>query len=570
MMKFNSTSKKILSLLLVATMGVTIVGCGNKETKEETKTTTEQTESKFDESGAYKEKVTYTLGRMTTQNAKLPEGDTYEDNAYTRYVEKKLNAKIEDAFEANGDDYDRQVALAIASGDLPDIMRVGDRETLAELVENDLVADLSSVYDEYATDNLKAIYDSYGDRALNTAKFDGKLMALPATNVDSAPNQVWIRQDWLDQLGLDIDPDGNRMITIADLEKVAKAFLENDPGKSGNPVGIPFAPWLNTNDYGGSTFCMTGIANALGAYPELWLKDENGKVFYGSNTEETKEALTILNRWFKEGLLDPQFGTRDWDDITALLVNGQTGITTGVWHISDWLLNNVRAMDSKATFVTYVLEDANGKANVTHNNASNAFMVVRKDYANPELVIKIANIFYDELANSKTIAEDSPEVAKYQELGVDGTARPLNIEVNAYTSLLDDYSDIKKGVNGEIKIEEARTVESRNVINSVNKYLADPVNAEVSDWSKYHSRMVGIELIQKLTEEGSFNWTEPVFWGTTETMKLAWANLQKLEEEAFVKMIVGEMSVAEFDQYIADWNAQGGSTIIEEIEATIQ
>lgn len=395
MMRFNSTSKNILSLLLVATMGVTIVGCGNKETKEETKTTTEQTESKFDESGAYKEKVTYTLGRMTTQNAKLPEGDTYEDNAYTRYVEKKLNAKIEDAFEANGDDYDRQVALAIASGDLPDIMRVGDRETLAELVENDLVADLSSVYDEYATDNLKAIYDSYGDRALNTAKFDGKLMALPATNVDSAPNQVWIRQDWLDQLGLDIDPDGNRMITIADLEKVAKAFLENDPGKSGNPVGIPFAPWLNTNDYGGSTFCMTGIANALGAYPELWLKDEKGKVFYGSNTEETKEALTILNRWFKEGLLDPQFGTRDWDDITALLVNGQTGITTGVWHISDWLLNNVRAMDSKATFVTYVLEDANGKANVTHNNASNAFMVVRKDYANPELVIKIANIFYD-------------------------------------------------------------------------------------------------------------------------------------------------------------------------------
>lgn len=142
--------------------------------------------------------------------------------------------------------------------------------------------------------------------------------------------------------------------------------------------------------------------------------------------------------------------------------------------------------------------------------------------------------------------------------------------MNAYTSLLNDYSDIKKGVNGEIKIEEARTVESRNVINSVNKYLADPVNAEVSDWSKYHSRMVGIELIQKLTEDGSFNWTEPVFWGTTETMKPAWANLQKLEEEAFVKMIVGEMSVAEFDQYIADWNAQGGSTIIEEIEATIQ
>lgn len=566
--------KRVMGLLLVATLGLSAVGCSSKDEvkKPAQETGVEKNEevSKFDENGAYKEQVIYTLGRMTTQNPKFPEGDTYEDNAYTRFVEKKLNAKIENLFEANGDDYDRQVSLAIASGELPDIMRVGDRETLSQLVENDLVADLSEVYEEYASDNLKAIYDSYGTRALGAASFDGKLMALPNTNVDSAPNQVWIRQDWLDKLGLDIDPDGNRMITIADLEKVAKAFVENDPGESGNPVGIPMAPWLNTNDYGGSTFCMTGIANALGAYPELWVKDSEGKVIYGSNTAETKEAITVLNKWFEDGILDPQFGTRTWDDITALLVNGQTGITTGAWHISDWLLNNVRALDNEATFVTYVIEDGKGNSNVSHNNASNGFMVVRKDYENPEIVMKIANIFYDELANSRTIAEDSPEVAKYQELGVDGTARPFNIEVNAYTSLLDDYSDIERGVNGEIAIEDARTAESRNVIKSVQRYTADPSNSEVGDWSRYHSRMVGIELIQTLSENDSFKWTEPVFWGTTETMKLAWANLEKLEEEAFVKMVVGEMPIEDFDKYVEDWNKQGGSTIIEEIEATIQ
>ncbi|PAF11794.1 hypothetical protein CHH61_25385, partial [Shouchella clausii] len=74
--------------------------------------------------------------------------DTYEDNAYTRIVEEKLGAKIENAFEGEGEDYTRQVALAISSGELPDMMRVDSREELKELVENDLIADLTDVYNE--------------------------------------------------------------------------------------------------------------------------------------------------------------------------------------------------------------------------------------------------------------------------------------------------------------------------------------------------------------------------------------------------------------------------------------
>ena len=47
-------------------------------------------------------------------------------------LEDKLNVKIVDEFEANGDDYDRQVSLALSAGDIPDIMKV---TTLDELQE---------------------------------------------------------------------------------------------------------------------------------------------------------------------------------------------------------------------------------------------------------------------------------------------------------------------------------------------------------------------------------------------------------------------------------------------------
>ncbi|GMQ63173.1 type 2 periplasmic-binding domain-containing protein [Vallitalea maricola] len=565
-MNNNSIVKQITVLMLISIISFSLVACNDKDSSK----VTESTEVGENAHGKYTEEITYTLGRLTVQNSKLPEGDTYENNAYTRYVKEKLNAVCVDAFEANGEDYDRQVSLAISSGDLPDMMRVGDKNILDELVENDLIADLTEVYDTYGSDYLKSIYDSYDGRALDTAMYDGKLMALPGTNVDSAPSEVWIRQDWLDKLDIIIDEDGNGCITIEELEMVAKTFREKDPGNSGNPIGIPLAYWLNSNDYGGSNHCMTGIANAFGAYPKLWLQDEGGNIYYGSTTKETKEALGVVKKWYQEGILDPQFGTRTWDDITALLINGQSGIVFGAWHIPDWLLNNIRAMDNNAVFSAYVIEDENGKANVFHNNASNGFIVVRKGYEYPELAIKIANIFYDEFANSKTLATDAPEVSKYHVDAVDGATRPFNIEINKYTSLLDDYSDIRRGVNGEIPIEEARTVESRVIIENVTKYLKDYENSNVTDWAKYHSRMKGVALIEKLTNEGTFNWVNPVFWGTTDTMKTNWANLEKLEEEMFIKIIIGATSLDEFDAFVNDWNKQGGAQIIKEIQETLK
>ena len=116
---------------------------------------------------ADREKVTITMGRQTTANPKFPEGDNYEDNAYIRMVEQELNVDIVDQFEANnGDDYNRQVSLALSAGELPDIMKVASKDELTELYENELIADLTDVYENYASDYIKGLYDSFDGRAL--------------------------------------------------------------------------------------------------------------------------------------------------------------------------------------------------------------------------------------------------------------------------------------------------------------------------------------------------------------------------------------------------------------------
>lgn len=555
--------RRILSVSVAAALALSLSACGGQNSEQE-----DPVAAETGGLGAYDETLVCNMGRSTIANPKFPEGDSYEDNAYTRYLKEKLNVEVVDSFEANGEDYDRQVSLAIASGELPDVMRVGSRDVLTELVENDLVADLTDVYEEYASDYIKEIYDSYDGRCLDEAMYDGRLMALPGTNYDAAPCEIFIRQDWLDDLGMNIDEDGDMCLTIDELEEVVRTFVDKDPGNTGNPVGLAFAPYLTAGDYGGSGYTMTAIGSAYQAFPGSWLMDENGQVYNGSTTEGMKNALAKLAEWFQEGLVDPQFGTRTWDDITALLTNGQTGIAFGPWHLPDWLLNNVRSMDPDAEFSAYTICDGNGKVNVIHNNACSGYMVVRKGYSNPEVLIKIANLFFDDIVNDKNLEEEEPEVYEYITT-VDNSARPIQVELNKNTYLVDEYSDIKNCVEGNITMDEVRSVESKTKVESIKRYLEDPDNAEVADWSSYTSRMNGMGLIDHLTAADQFEWFSPVFFDTTKTMETNNADLNKLQEETFVAIVTGSKSIDEFDTFVEDWNSRGGEQITKEVQEAV-
>ena len=142
--------------------------------------------------------------------------------------------------------------------------------------------------------------------------------------------------------------------------------------------------------------------------------------------------------------------------------------------------------------------------------------------------------------------------------------------MNSNTSLLDDYSDIKNCVEGTISIDEVRTAESKTIVEAVNRYLEAPENADAGDWSKYTSRMGGIQLIESLTDNDQFVWYSPVFFDTTETMKTNSADLDKLREEVFVAIVTGSKSVDEFDTFVEDWNSRGGEQILKEIQEEIE
>lgn len=552
--KMATFKKKLISGIMLGAAVLAFAACGKKDDNAETTSDG---------------KTIITLGRQTAVDPKLPKGDTYNSNAYTRAVDKKFNIKIKDKFEANGDDYKRQVSLAIASGDIPDMMVVS-RDEMKELYDNDLIEDMTAVYKDTGSKAIKEAYESYKNRPIEDGTFDKKLMGLPATAGDLGPSLFWVRDDWTQKLGIKLDADGNGAITIDELHDLAKTFAEKNPGGTAKNTGIAIAPTVVSGSYGGSGYSAMGIGDALGSHPGFWLKGADGKIINGTVTKETKDTLTLLNSWYKEGILDKQFGTRTWDDISAMMVNGETGIISGPWHIPDWNLFQAKEKNKDVSFKAYALENAQGKVETILNNPTGNFVVVRKGFKKPELAMKIINFIYDDMRNSPTAATDYPEIAAYHASAVDGSTRPFNIEINPATELLDTVSDAKAVLDGQKTENDIKYPDTRSLIKTLQTYSKDPAAAKSTDWATYTSRIFGVnDVLVKVRNEGLLTEIDSPFFGNTKTLEEKGADMDKLREETFMKMITGAKPLSDFDNFVKQWHKQGGTQVTQEVQKAV-
>lgn len=169
---------------------------------------------------------------------------------------------------------------------------------------------------------------------------------------------------------------------------------------------------------------------------------------------------------------------------------------------------------------------------------------------------------------SAELLEKYPEVDSYLKEGVDGTARPYNIEVKSSTYLLEEYKELKAALDGEATKEEISSAEERTNYDAIMAYREG--SGDVTGWCKTHSRCKGVEMLTYLNDKDLYHWITPVYPQTTMTMKTNWANLQTLEEESFIKIVTGTEDLDEsFSTFVSNWKSQGGDTILSEIREQI-
>lgn len=500
--------------------------------------------------GAYPELVTYTLGQMSgAGNSNLPQGDTYEDNAYTRYLRKMLNIQNDNVYMESEDRYNEFVNIIVKDQTLPDVMVVSDRETLKELVENDLVEDLTDVYEKCTSPRIREMYDSYGGEVLEAGKFGGKLMAMPETVIDHGPTLLWLRKDWMDQLGLK-EPE-----TLKEAFDIIEAFVKNRMGteEGEEPVGLACDTGLVGTT--SSSYSVDAVFDSFDANPQRWIR-EDGEIVYGSLTEETKNALSCLNDLYERGILDRNFALRASNNIRDLVIEGKCGAFFGLWWTPNNPLMDAIEQDRTADWEPYYLQEPSDQE-VYASLRNNKYVVVRKGYEHPEIVMKILSVLFD---YTRYEAEDAQEVNEYFALNVDPTARPLVINVDYYEATYQVTEDIMAVLDGKKQKKDLTAIES-SYYEACKNYLSGKAYT-AEDWAAYKSRISAVGLLV----DGDY--TPAVHPYLDDTDGVVPQSLKQLEKDAFIRIIMGEEDISYFDTFVQQWYQQGGRELTRQIRAS--
>ncbi|WP_422657784.1 extracellular solute-binding protein [Paenibacillus sp. EC2-1] len=299
------TIKFLASLLLTC---VSIVGLSTGCTKQDS--SRESAPSSVNRS----DRIGYTYWSPLNPNAASVVQHLGDVEMY-KVIEERTGIHIEFSHPPQGDEKE-QFNLLIASRDLPDMIEYdwlsypGGPE---KAIHDGVIIKLNDLIDQHAP-NLKKYLSNNPQIAKEFSTDSGTMYVIPSigigkVNTFSGP---LIRKDWLDELGLAV-PE-----TLEDWTEMLRAFKEKKGATAPYTTYIDKVDPNKLNDF---------IVGAFGVGRDFYL--DNGEVKYGPMESGFKEYLIFLRSWYREGLIDPDFGAIDRKTIDARMLSGKSGAVFG-------------------------------------------------------------------------------------------------------------------------------------------------------------------------------------------------------------------------------------------------
>ena len=515
-------------------------------------TTAETTAMMADPFGKYDPEIDLTSVLSYALDTKFADGEDINDNVWTRYYKEELGINLTWNWTADGETAASKMTLDIASGTLPDYFGIGN-DNLVSLAENDVILDITDIYDEYASADTKDVL-SQDPIGFKSAHVGGRLYGMPP--LDSSPGGgyvTFLRKDWLDNLGLE-EPK-----TMDDLLAIARAFKNDDPDMNGADDTFGLAAQKGLFWGWGS---LLGIFNGYHAYPGdtlFWIKDPSGKIVPGCIQPEMKDALQALQDLFEEGVIDPEFGVKDGSKVGEDSLSGKLGLSFGIWWNPSWPLFEAKTKDPKSDWRSYTIPSADEKpALAQYNNAANYYIVINKNCKNPEAVVKMMNLWTRILKNptlenvDKYVFDmEQPDLVYYKYINV--FSWEPNGNVNKFVRV---NEALKAGSPEGLGFEEALAYEG------IKKYEA----GDLTLWETYaeFGPYGSMGVVKRIGEDlGLPN----IFYGLqTPVMSEKQGSLIKMQNEMITNIIQGA-PISDFDVFVADFLALGGNEIIAEVNA---
>ncbi|MFC5471319.1 extracellular solute-binding protein [Cohnella suwonensis] len=512
----------------------------------------------------------------TSRGNAFKPGESMEDNANLRWMKDNMGINVKfDFIVTKPEDYDTKLRLLLPSGGkLPDAFAAGN-DPLQSLLAADKLMPLDEAIEKYAHPEYKKLLETYG-YALGEVKKDGKIYGLPAFFMGDEGTVMWIRKDWLDNLGL--QPPA----TLDEFENVMKQFTENDPDKNGKNDTIGLAvplkegPWTWMGQTDAIVSALTDQMINTYDVRLFWNKGADDKLSYGAIHPDAKLYLQKMRDWMSKGYLDKEAGIKDPAKASELAAGGKAGIMFGPFWMGDWPLGDATKNDPKADFEPYPLPAGpNGLVGRAEKPLTQGFTVFRKDFENIEAWFAYFNKIF---AKKLELAGDPYFDARWKDgyhegydyVKFDGKIVKGNYEAAGVPA---DQWPLKDGGTIDIRFMMTNILGNFTSIPhsndaAIKKFLADP-NAEpvtalefdVKQLKKRQLDAAGVRVNQSAAADGKNYFTGPM----TPTMKSKGELLKKLATESYLKIIYGEKSIEYFDEFVKQWLDNGGQKITDEV-----
>jgi putative aldouronate transport system substrate-binding protein len=202
--------------------------------------------------------------------------------------------------------YGEALGIMLLSGDIPDIIyfQGGDQK----MADQGILEDLNPWIEK--SENIKgALWPHNVDRLSN---YPYLLYIYPPR----APQPV-IRQDWLDQLGMDAPT------TVEGYEALFQAIHDGDldgDGVTGNTLGLTGF---------GSTAELDSIFNQAFGVTGTWMKNADGQWVNARVTDAEKDKIAFYAGLAAKGLYDKEYVTNTYDVKEDKFYSGKAGVIFG-------------------------------------------------------------------------------------------------------------------------------------------------------------------------------------------------------------------------------------------------
>ncbi|MCR4597122.1 MAG: sugar ABC transporter substrate-binding protein [Lachnospiraceae bacterium] len=559
--------KKVLSLMLAASMVFGLAACGSSDTQPaaepaaEPAATEETTAAEPaaadtteaagpDERGMQDGKFVDTRHITVELYDRNVDGGTEAgNNAWTQWIQQQMldryNVEVEFVTVSRWDEA-TDINNLLASQSAPDICYTYNYSAIQTYANMGGVIDLAPLLDQNK-DLVPSMFDWLGEDVIyqDLDPNAGTLWAIEGKRNEICRINTFIRQDWLDKLGLETPT------TKQEFEDCLVAFKDNADTLLGADAS-KMVPLSISYDVGwrAATLIESFMDPAI-TDKEYYVNGYDSRAFTQNGT---KEAIRLLNKWYNAGLVWKDFAVHTGDDTTEDDMI-KAGFVGAFIHNYDYPFRNGKdsinatlaaQFGEDAKFVAInTFEDKNGGYNkYTYSNTGDRKVFFPATNDEP-----IASLCYLEFISQ-------PETIKYLQIGDEGVVHTVDASGAIVIQEPDEahhdwYQNSGKNIDMTINCNGLRLDTEELTVQSLAFAYADVDPADVQNAIKV------AQVDAKTPKTPSVGDIQAETEGT---------DLDGKRDQAYDKAVVA--SEADFDsvwdQGMEEYLAAGGQAIIDE------